>query len=162
MIKIHLLFFIMGNLCGVSTTKSPQTIPNIPTVEMCVEYLPTKGYMVDVYDGDTFTLAVLLENRWTKWPVRVTGIDCPELRTKNPNEKQIAVRAKEYVLAFKGKEVQLKNVSREKYGRLLAEVHVDELNIGEELLSRRMAVRYDGGTKQVPSDWVSYYEKGAL
>lgn len=137
---------------------------NIPTLEQCVEYIPTSGYVVSVYDGDTFTLAVWNQEiqKWTKWPVRVAGIDCPELRTKNTNEKTIALKAKAFVESvILKKHVQLKNVSREKYGRILADIHIEnhKKSLNQMLIERRLAVAYDGGTKHVPDDWVSYFEK---
>lgn len=131
----------------------------IPTLEDCVEYIPTAGVVVSVYDGDTFTLAVWNREiqKWTKWPVRVAGIDCPELRTKNANEKTIALKAKAFVeQTILHKHVQLENVSREKYGRVLADVHIENKNLSELLLKRKLAVVYDGGTKRVPDDWVAY------
>lgn len=150
----------MGNCCwGVSTVPA-----KIPTLEECVEYLPTDGIVVSVYDGDTFTLAVWNHElqKWTKWPVRVARVDCPELRTKNPSEKQIALKAKTFVEErVLHKRVQLKNVSREKYGRILADVFVsgESKSINELLIQHRLAVPYDGGTKHVPDDWAVWHER---
>lgn len=137
-------------------------MPPPPTLEECVEYIPTSGIVVSVYDGDTFTLAVWNNEiqKWTRWPVRVARIDCPELRTKNPNEKQIALKAKMFVEERTlHKRVELKNVAREKYGRILADVFVvgQTKSINDLLLEQRLAVPYDGGTKQVPNDWVLFH-----
>lgn len=136
---------------------------NSPTLEECVEYIPTSGFVVSVYDGDTFTLAVWNNEiqKWTKWPVRVARIDCPELRTKNPNEKQIALKARSFVEErILHKRVELKNVAREKYGRILADVHVSgqTKTINDLLLEYRLAVPYDGGTKHTPTDWVAWHQ----
>jgi micrococcal nuclease len=161
----------MGNCFAART--NPQTTyelqlelnpsVTVPTLEQCVEYIPTSGFVVSVYDGDTFTLAVWNQEikKWTKWPVRVAGIDCPELRTKNANEKTIALKAKAFVEStILNKRVQLKNVSREKYGRILADVHLENESqtLNQMLLERRLAVAYDGGTKHVPEDWVVFHE----
>lgn len=149
----------MGNCWSVSTVP-----PKPPTLEDCVEYIPTAGVVVSVYDGDTFTLAVWNNEiqKWTKWSVRVARVDCPELRTKNPNEKQIALKAKTFVEErILHKRVELKNVSREKYGRILADVFVanEPKSINDLLIQNRLAVPYDGGTKHVPDDWVVWHEK---
>ena len=160
----------MGNSCCFAR---PQTYAlelelnpsvTVPTLEQCVEYIPTSGFVVSVYDGDTFTLAVWNQEiqKWTKWSVRVAGIDCPELRTKNTNEKIVALKAKTFVESvILKKRVQLKNVSREKYGRILADIHVENetQTLNQMLLERRLAVAYDGGTKRVPDDWVVFHEQ---
>lgn len=149
----------MGNCLYSSTVSIPK-----PTLEDCVEYIPTSGVVVSVYDGDTFTLAVWNNEikKWTKWPVRVARIDCPELRTKNPNEKQIALKAKTFVEErILHKRVELKNVAREKYGRILAEVFTPDepKSINDLLVEHRLAVSYDGGTKHVPDDWVAWHNR---
>ena len=57
-----------------------------------------------------------------------------------------------------GKEVELKNIATEKYGRILADVYYNDLSIGELLKNERLAVSYDGGKKNVPECWKKYYE----
>ena len=49
--------------------------------------------------------------------------------------------------------VTLKNVDTEKYGRILADVYLDDENINEWLISKEYAVRYGGGTKHRPASW---------
>lgn len=61
-----------------------------------------------------------------------------------------------YDLAF-NKIVYLQNVSLEKYGRILADVFVDDISIGELLCKCKLAVKYNGGTKKSPNDWLDYY-----
>ena len=41
----------------------------------------------------------------------------------------------------------------EKYGRLLADVYVDNIHVNQWMLDNKYAVPYDGGTKHRPSDW---------
>ncbi len=133
-------------------------IKSCPKLEECELWTPTGGWCVKVYDGDTFTIAVYLEKKWTHWQVRINGIDCPEIRTKDLNEKCIAQKAKDYVSErILSKWVLLKNCKRDKYGRLLADVYLRNENIGEQLLHKHLAVEYDGGTKIVPLDWNEYY-----
>jgi hypothetical protein len=52
-----------------------------------------------------------------------------------------------------GKIVELKNVSTEKYGRVLADVYLDSLNLCDWMIEHGYAVKYDGGTKHRPEDW---------
>lgn len=130
-----------------------ETIPFIPPV--------TEGKVIKVYDGDTITIASKMpyENSpWYRFSVRLNGIDTPEIKTKNENEKRLALigrdNLKELIM---DKIVKLKNVDLEKYGRILADVYLDDLYLNEWMIKKKYAVRYDGGTKQVPNDWMEYY-----
>jgi endonuclease YncB( thermonuclease family) len=50
----------------------------------------------------------------------------------------------------------LKNIKTEKYGRILADVYCNNIHINQWMLDNRYAVKYDGGTKSVPSSWLEY------
>ena len=105
-----------------------------------------------VYDGDTFRVDI------ADWPaivgqniaVRVSGVDTPEIRGKCASEKALAQKAKQFVLdSFKGAEyVELRNIQRGKYFRLVAEVYIDGESLTDALLSNGLAYPYDGGTKR--------------
>merc|ERR1712176_1502571 len=117
--------------------------------------------VVRVYDGDSFTIGVplLIANtqRYYKFSVRVAGIDSPEIRTKNPREKQVAVEAKEFVQdRILDRIVHLTDVSHDKYGRVLARVSCDGQDLATQLIAARLAVAYDGGTKTKVEDWVTF------
>lgn len=104
------------------------------------------------YDGDTFTADIssvhpLLGDKIT---VRVNGIDTPEMNADKPCERQAAFRAQqeaEKVLAD-ARRIDLRNVKRDKYFRVLADVSVDGKSLAEHLLRARMAVPYDGQAKE--------------
>ena len=110
-----------------------------------------KVTIASVYDGDTFK--VYLSCRYHVFckaiPVRVRGIDAPEIKTKNANEKAAALKAKAFTQDFlnSGK-VLLRNCGRDKYFRLLCDVLVDDKSLAEGLLNAGLAIPYDGGTKQ--------------
>jgi endonuclease YncB( thermonuclease family) len=53
-------------------------------------------------------------------------------------------------------------VETEKYGRILADVYVGDLHLNKHLIEKRLAVKYDGGTKCSPINWMDYYCKGEL
>ena len=129
------------------------TIPFIPPV--------TSGKVIKVYDGDTITIASKLPFDGCplyRFSVRINGIDCPEMRTKNENEKTCAKLAKKKVYdALFNKIVELRNVKLEKYGRVLADVYYNDVSIGDVLCDCNLAVKYDGGTKNVPDDRLDYY-----
>lgn len=93
--------------------------------------------------------------------MRLNGIDCPEIKSKNENEKQCAqIAKKELSNLILNKIITLKNVETEKYGRILAEVYLDELHLNKYMIEKRLAVTYDGGTKISPRDWMDYYNNG--
>jgi endonuclease YncB( thermonuclease family) len=139
----------------------------IPKLEECIEFnydqiLQEPMYCVRVYDGDTITIASRNRqlNKWIKYQVRIYGIDCPELRTKDANEKYVSEIARDHMISLVlGKRVYLTGIQKEKYGRVLANVYVDNINVADELIQKKLAVSYDGGTKKVPVDWKEYYEK---
>jgi endonuclease YncB( thermonuclease family) len=130
-----------------------------------VEYKDTVGFVppimvgkvIKVYDGDTITIASKLPNTETpiyRFSVRLSGIDSAEIHGKTPNEKKKAIIARDKLneLIF-GKMVHLKNISTEKYGRMLADVYLDNLHINQWMLDNKFAVPYDGGTKHRPTEW---------
>lgn len=123
----------------------------------------TVAKCIKVYDGDTITIACGLPpyepgKPIYRWSVRLRGIDAPEMRTKCANEKACATYAKEMMAAqVLDKIVTLENVSYDKYGRVLADVFVDSVNVTDKLLANNLAVPYDGGTKQTPNDWFEYH-----
>jgi endonuclease YncB( thermonuclease family) len=113
--------------------------------------------VIKVYDGDTITIASRLSFQNSpiyKFPVRLLGIDCPEIKGSTENEKALAKTARDALASkINGKTVTLKNVSTEKYGRLLADVYLDIENINQWMLNNNYAVKYDGGTKSRPDNW---------
>jgi endonuclease YncB( thermonuclease family) len=108
------------------------------------------------YDGDTLTVNIpnvppLIGKAIS---VRVAGIDTPEIRTKNQCEKEAGRIARSLVAtAIKNsKNVELQNIQRDKYFRILADVVIDGRSVKEILLKNSLAYEYDGGTKKHP-DW---------
>lgn len=124
------------------------------------------GEVIKVYDGDTITIAAKLPYESSplyRIHVRLNGIDTPEIKGKSLEEKEISKEARDSLSnLLLHKKVQLKNVASEKYGRLLADVHLDELHVNQWLIDQRYAVKYDGGAKKVPVSWKEYKHTGAM
>ena len=81
------------------------------------------------------------------------------MRSSGPSEKKIAVLARDTLSRkIMGEIVELVDVKTEKYGRLLATVMHNNESCGKMLIDLRLAVPYDGGTKNSPDDWIEYYE----
>jgi hypothetical protein len=123
---------------------SSQICQHTPTRFQCVRFLKN-------YDGDTITVTIpqLHPLFGKEISVRLKGIDTPEMKSKNPCEKEKARVAKKFVehLLSKGKQIHLVDVEREKYFRILASVEVDGKDVSTLLLKNKLAVQYDGGTK---------------
>ena len=107
--------------------------------------------VVSVYDGDTFkinlncSLAVYCE----KMPVRVLGVDCPEIKGKTEREKKLARQAKAFTKDFLANgPISLTDCSRDKYFRLLCKVTNGQgQNLADELIKRDLGYPYGGGKK---------------
>lgn len=111
----------------------------------CVKYLKN-------YDGDTLTFDItgvhsLLGN---KISVRVAHLDTPEIKGKLPCEKDAARIAQRLIenLLKSAKRIDLQNVERDKYFRILADVIVEGKSIKDLLMKNNLAYTYEGGTKK--------------
>lgn len=106
-----------------------------------------KAIITKVYDGDTLTAEIDLGFKmWAKKvKLRLVGVDTPEIRTKDPVEKELAIKARDRVRELcLGKEVIVKTHGKGKYGRWLASVYVDgDLDIGRFLISEGYAQSYE-------------------
>jgi micrococcal nuclease len=130
-------------LCSSKPATYENTPPFVPPI--------TSGQVIKVYDGDTITIAATLYGKRYRFQVRLYGIDCPELKGP-PEEKQKAIKARDALSArILHKTVTLKNVSTEKYGRLLAEVYLHHENLSSWLLAENHARPYFGGSKEPQS-----------
>lgn len=118
----------------------------------CVQYVRN-------YDADTITFHIpnVHPVLGDKISVRVAGVDTPEIRTKNSCEKDAGKKAKEDVTRIlkSAKRIDLTNVKRGKYFRIVAEVMVDGKPLSHYLLENKLAYPYEGGTKQ-KIDWCKY------
>lgn len=107
------------------------------------------------YDGDTitFNISYLHPIIGESISVRVNGIDTPEIKGKCEKEKMDARIVKIFVSneLKNAKTINLVNINREKYFRILADVIYDGKNLKQELIKNGLAVEYNGGTKL--KDW---------
>lgn len=107
--------------------------------------------LISIYDGDTFKVDI------DEYPpiigknilVRIASVDCPEINSKDSDIKLKAYQAKIFSKNFleNGKNVTLKNMKRDKYFRIVADVIVDGKNLGDELLKNKLALPYNGNKK---------------
>tara|TARA_B100000902_G_C27216875_1_gene867486 strand:+ start:714 stop:1136 length:423 start_codon:yes stop_codon:yes gene_type:complete len=107
--------------------------------------------IVKIIDGDTFDCImdlgfdVLLEAR-----VRMYGIDTPESRTRDLEEKKFGLLAKDWLGNHLNDDIiittELDN-EKGKFGRILGTVWAEGTNINEKMIEEHMAVRYHGQAK---------------
>ena len=125
------------------------------------------GKVIKVYDGDTITIASKLPGLYNspiyKFSVRLNGIDTPEMRTKDEDEKEIATLARDALSEkIMGKEIRLENIKTEKYGRVLCDIYLGESHLNQWLIDDKYALPYDGGTKVIPKSWKKYHKTGEI
>ena len=111
----------------------------------------TVSKVISVYDGDTFRVNIdsLPPIVGKNIPIRVNGVDTPEIRGKCQYEKNLALKARDFVRAklANAKEIKLTNLQRGKYFRVVANVVVDGVSLERELLDNELAYEYSDGKK---------------
>jgi endonuclease YncB( thermonuclease family) len=82
-------------------------------------------------------------------PVRLEGVDTPEINGKCQYEKDLAIEARDFVRnkLSKAKEIKLNEIQRGKYFRVVAKVFIDGVSLEKELLDKGLAYKYKGGKK---------------
>ena len=120
----------------------------------------TCGQVIKVYDGDTITIAArlpMVNSPLHRFSVRLNGIDAPEIKGKDEDEKIAAQEAKQFLSnLILHKKVKLLNRDTEKYGRILADVYIGDTLVNALLFKERYVVEYGGGTKNPPKSWREY------
>jgi micrococcal nuclease len=109
----------------------------------------SRAKVVKVYDGDTVTVATLIRGAGYSFRVRLRGIDAPEMRSRNPAETELAVRARDYLRSVcLGKVVSVSDVALGKFaGRFLGDVVVDGASLAAQMLEAGHARAYGGGPR---------------
>ncbi len=82
--------------------------------------------------------------------IRLFGIDTPESRTRNKEEKKYGLLAKQFVTEFipVGSKCILRTKEKGKYGRYLGDFKVGRKWLCAELLRNHHAVKYHGQSKK--------------
>lgn len=130
-----------------------------------------RARLLETHDGDTMKVAIVFRGKVVKVSVRLLGVNTPEVRTKNPEEKAAGVAARDFVAAWalpgcmnvggSYTEAALKEAyaatrvmldvefqGADKFGsRYLGRVHRNGECLNDLLISSGHAVAYDGGTK---------------
>ena len=132
----------MGN-CTSKRYKLEETYKNIKP------YVPqiTEGIVVNVYDGNTITIISKLhykeselsydESEYYRFSVRLFGIDIAENETA---KKALSVKILNH-------NVTLRDVTTDKYGRILANVYLDNECINDWMLNNGYAIAWKKPTR---------------
>ena len=129
-----------------------------PSRKSCYNFRVTE--INRVVDGDTIDVTIDLGfDLYKKERVRVAGIDTPEKRTRDLEEKALGIDATNYLKkkledTIAGDDeltirTELKG-GMGKYGRLLGWLYIGEdvVSINEQMIAEGYAWSYDSGTKQ--------------
>ena len=105
-----------------------------------------------VIDGDTVDVDIHLGFNvvLSKQRVRLHGIDTPESRTRNKEEKVRGLISKEYLKNIcESSSIRLQSKDRGKFGRILGVLYKDNetISINQKMCEEGYAVPYFGGNK---------------
>jgi len=113
-----------------------------------------------VVDGDTIDVTIDLGfDLLKKERVRIAGVDTPEKRTRDKEEKVLGIDATNWMKehlegAIKGGEELIIRTELKggvgKYGRLLGWLYINDdiVSLNEQMIKEGYAWEYDGGTKK--------------
>ena len=142
--------------------------------EFSLEGQELKAKVVSVYDGDTVKCVFPLNNKLYKWNCRLSGVDTPEIRTRDKVEKKYGYQVRDALREkITDKMVMVHCGEFDKYGRLLGQIYLkdeyeqqtggggdsDDLqknSINQWLIDNNYAFPYDGGSKK---DWEEFLSK---
>ena len=123
--KRILLLLGLFLLCGCSTPQSEQRYPDVKV-----------SRLLRVIDGDTFRCDIDEHSAIAgkNISIRLRGINTPELRSRKPEERKSASLEKQRLsgLLNNARVIELRNIDRDKYFRIDADVYID----GEPLLPK--------------------------
>ena len=128
-----------------------------PSRKSCYNFRVTE--IVKVVDGDTIDVIIDLGfDLYKKERVRIAGVDTPEKRTRDLEEKELGIDATNWMKdqlesAIEGEDDLVIRTEIDggfgKYGRLLGWLYIGEgdESINERMIKEGYAWSYDGGTK---------------
>jgi endonuclease YncB( thermonuclease family) len=117
-------------------------------IELCYFY---RAVITRVIDGDScigdIDLGFGVKTSNTK--IRLEGIDTAEMRSKDPILREKAEKAKASLKEMiEGKEVYVKSLGIDKYGRSLATIYTQDGKCCNDIMKiNNLAISYHGGTK---------------
>lgn len=139
--------------------------------------------LVDIIDGDSLVVILPVFDNYYKYHIRINGIDTCEMKSKNPENKTLALQARCELLNIITKNNHDFNISKDemkrilnsdvyilylecrefdKYGRLLANIYLDDskqISLSKHLINKNLAYIYTGDTKLSESEQLKKLKK---
>lgn len=129
-------------------TVDHNTVPKVPYTDQLYECR-----IVDVYDGDTITVIISPKaGDFIKLSIRIIGIDTPEIRTKNADEKQAAILIRDNIRSFLMNKICWLDIEcYDKYGgRMVGDIYIDSTSkLSTYNLEKGFAKPFTGKTKKI-------------
>lgn len=105
--------------------------------------------LLRVIDGDTFACDIDEHSAIAgkNISIRLRGINTPELRSRNPEERKSAILEKQRLseLLNNARVIELRNIDRDKYFRIDADVYIDGIDILPKLNPDFLTPKAKGG-----------------
>lgn len=153
------------------------TIENTPKLSFDGQTILAK--VLEVHDGDTITVAFIVEGLIFQGKCRLEGIDTAEIvQVRNEQERKVGIQGRDYLsklILNQMVTIRCPRGEHDKYGRaLIGTVFLDGdcpgtspsgtpgpsevpnppgLNINDEMIAKGFAYRYYGGKKKKFSEW---------
>lgn len=136
--KQILLLLGLFLLCGCSTPQPKQPYPDVKV-----------SRLLRVIDGDTFACDIDEHSAIAgkNISIRLRGINTPELRSRNKEERKSAILEKQRLsdLLNNARVIELRNIDRDKYFRIDADVYIDGIDILPQLNPNFLTPKAKGG-----------------
>lgn len=173
--KIRRFFNCFSNNNNNKMIDELKNIKSSDILQYSLNGIKTSGKIVEIYDGDTCKIVLLINNVLQKFNCRMNGIDTPEMKPplNKPNreiEIKNAYRCRNKVVQmctniipnvdidFNSKKISLDTNTKivyveclefDKYGRLLVNIYETPTSIAynDILINEGFAKKYNGGTK---------------
>lgn len=125
----------------LTTATISNTTPFIPQLNC--------GKVIKVHHGNTIIIAAKNPQpnaAIVRFTICLRGIESPQLKTVNPFEKHAAILSRDALnnLIF-NKMVTLQNVSIERYGRIIADIYLNDIHVNQWMLDNHYVDKYTGG-----------------
>ena len=137
LIWIKIIFFILNSLL-IHTTFAYEDVKI--------------SKVISVYDGDTLRVNIdsFPDIVGKNIRIRIKDIDAPEIKGKCQKEIDLAIMARDYLrnAINQSSQIELRNIERGKYFRIVGELYIDGENISNNLIKRKLAYYYNGRKKR--------------
>ena len=121
-----------------------------------------RAKVVKVYDGDTIKIVFPVNKEFFKFTCRLSGIDTPEMKSHDKNEKKYAEFVQKKLSGrILNQLVTVKCGKFDKYGRLLITIYHNNSvkSVNKWLIEKKYALPYDGGKKNSWSEYLKLHNE---